>query len=103
MHNIPEELAISAIMRPKGASVRACAFWSVFSSLPQPLMAVLAFFFVEYFRPFLSYGLGFTAGVMVFMVFFELLPGVYAKCEKTSVGLIVSLNLGIMMMFQRFL
>ena len=103
VHNIPEGLAISAVMRPKGASVAACAGWSVFSSLPQPLMAVPAFIFVESFRPFLPYGLGFAAGAMVFMVFLELLPEAYKKCGKAPVGLLVSLTLGAMILFQRYL
>ncbi|MDP6085769.1 MAG: ZIP family metal transporter [Nitrospinota bacterium] len=103
VHNIPEGLAISAVMRPKGISVPACAGWSVFSSLPQPLMAVPAFLFVESFRPFLPYGLGFAAGAMVFMVFLELLPEAYEKCGKSTVGLLVSVTLGAMILFQRYL
>ena len=65
VHNIPEGLAISAVLRPRGVSVWKCAAWSVFSSLPQPLMAVPAFLFVEVFRPALPYGIGFAAGAMV--------------------------------------
>lgn len=103
VHNIPEGLAISAVMRPKGSSVGSCALWSVFSSLPQPLMAVPAFLFVETFRPFLPYGLGFAAGAMVFMVFLELLPEAYENASKPSVGLLVSLTLGAMILFQRYL
>ncbi|MFQ5915414.1 MAG: ZIP family metal transporter [Nitrospinota bacterium] len=103
VHNIPEGLAISAVMRPKGASVLSCAGWSVFSSLPQPLMAVPAFLFVELFRPFLPYGLGFAAGAMVFMVFLELLPGAYQEASRSSVGLLVSVTLGMMILFQRYI
>ena len=103
VHNIPEGLAISAVMRPKGSSVLSCALWSVFSSLPQPLMAVPAFLFVEAFRPVLPYGLGFAAGAMVFMVFLELLPEAYEKASRPAVGLIVSLTLGLMILFQRYI
>jgi zinc transporter ZupT len=103
VHNVPEGLAISAVMRPKGASILACAAWSVFSSLPQPLMAVPAFVFVDLFRPVLPYGLGFAAGAMVFMVFLELLPEAYASARVSTVGLAVSLALGAMVLFQRLL
>jgi zinc transporter ZupT len=103
VHNIPEGLAISAVMRPKGASVLSCAGWSIFSSLPQPLMAVPAFIFVEFFRPFLPYGLGFAAGAMVFMVFLELMPEAYENASRASVGLLTSVTLGGMILFQRFL
>ena len=74
IHNIPEGLAISLILIPRGATVSRAAFWSVFSSLPQPLMAVPAFLFVLAFRPFLPVGLGLAAGAMFWMVFKELLP-----------------------------
>ena len=103
VHNVPEGLAISAVMRPKGASILVCAGWSVFSSLPQPLMAVPAFLFVDVFRPVLPYGLGFAAGAMVFMVFLELLPEAYAEARASTVGLAVSLSLGAMILFQRLL
>jgi len=103
VHNIPEGLAISAVMRPKGASVAACALWSIFSSVPQPLMAVPAFLFVEAFRPVLPYGLGFAAGAMVFMVFLELLPEAYEEAGRPAVGLLVSLTLGAMILFQRYI
>ena len=103
VHNIPEGLAITAVMRPKGSSILACAGWSVFSSLPQPLMAVPAFLFVESFRAVLPYGLGFAAGAMVLMVFLELLPEAYGGASRTRVALWVSITLGAMILFQRYL
>ena len=103
VHNVPEGLAISAVMRPKGAGVWSCASWSVFSSLPQPLMAVPAFLFVDQFRSVLPYGLGFAAGAMVLMVFLELLPEAYAETDRTRVALWVSVTLGAMILFQRYL
>ena len=103
VHNVPEGLAISAVMRPKGASIRSCAGWSIFSSLPQPLMAVPAFLFVDRFRPVLPYGLGFAAGAMVFMVLMELLPESYENAGRARVGLWVALTLGAMILFQRYI
>ncbi|HKG90546.1 MAG TPA: ZIP family metal transporter [Gemmatimonadaceae bacterium] len=102
VHNVPEGLAISAVMRPRGASVLACAAWSVFSSLPQPLMAVPAFLFVERVRPALPYGLGFAAGAMVFMVLVELLPDAYEQSRGGSVALLASLTLVGMLLFQQY-
>ena len=103
VHNIPEGVAISTVMRARGASVLKCAGWSIFSSLPQPLMAVPAFVFVELFEPFLPCGLGFAAGAMVFMVFLELMPETYEGTSRSTAGFLVSATLGLMIMFQLFL
>ena len=74
VQNIPEGLAISLVLVPRGTRARSAAGWSVFSSLPQPLLAVPAFLFVEQFRAVLPVGLGFAAGAMIWMVGRELLP-----------------------------
>jgi ZIP family zinc transporter len=50
VHNIPEGLAISLVLVPRGVGWVRAAWWSIFSSLPQPLMAVPAFLFVGVFR-----------------------------------------------------
>src|SRR5919107_1293860 len=74
VHNIPEGLAISLVLVPRGVGWVRAAAWSIFSSLPQPLMAVPAYFFVEVFRPLLPYGLGFAAGGPVWVVFSQVAP-----------------------------
>ena len=100
VHNIPEGLAISAVLRPRGASIAACAWWSFFSSIPQPLVAVPAFLFVDTFQPALPYGMGFAAGAMVFMVLVELLPEAYGEGRRAPVALLVSATLVAMVVFQ---
>lgn len=103
VHNIPEGLAISAVLRPRGRSVASCAGWSIFSSLPQPLLAVPAFLFVEAFRPSLPYGIGFAAGAMVFMVLVELLPEAYEQGNRPLTALIVTVTAVAMVLFQQYL
>lgn len=103
VHNVPEGIAITAVLRPRGISVARCAGWSVVSSLPQPLMAVPAFLFVEAFRPALPWGLGFAAGAMIFMVLVELLPEAFLEGRRAPVAMVTTLTLIGMMLFQRML
>ena len=57
IHNIPEGLAISLVLIPRGTSVLRAAGWSIFSSIPQPLMAVPAFLFVLVFPSIFTCGI----------------------------------------------
>lgn len=74
VHNIPEGIAISLPLRSKGVSIARCAWYSVFSSLPQPIVAVPAVVAVSFFQALLPVGLGFAAGAMIFLVIEELIP-----------------------------
>jgi zinc transporter ZupT len=103
VHNIPEGLAISLVLVPRGESVSRAAAWSVFSSLPQPLLAVPAFLFVETFRPILPYGLGFAGGAMIWMVIAELVPDALEDAPKISVVISVALSILAMLAFQAVL
>jgi zinc transporter ZupT len=101
VHNIPEGVAISAVLRSNGVGTARCAGWSIVSSLPQPLMAVPAFLFVEAFAPALPYGIGFAAGAMVFMVLLEVLPEAYGQGSARKIGAITSVSMIAMILFQR--
>ncbi len=103
LHNIPEWLAISAVMVPRWVSPWHAALWSIFSSLPQPLMAIPAFLFVDWFSPFLPIGLGFAAWAMLRMSFAELLPEAYHENEKDTVATLITLWILGMIIFQYLL
>ena len=92
IHNIPEGLAISLVLVPAGTPVWRAAAWSVFRSLPQPLLAIPAFLAVETFAPLLGAGLGFAAGAMLWMSFRELGPEALHDAPRLQVAGVMALG-----------
>lgn len=99
-HNVPEGLAIALIMVPRGTPAWKAGLWAIFTSLPQPLMAVPAYLFVDTFRPLLPVGLGLAAGAMIWMVFSELFPEALERVSSGSAATVVTLAFAAMMVFQ---
>jgi zinc transporter ZupT len=100
VQNIPEGLAISLVLIPRGAKVATAAGWSIFSSLPQPLLAVPAYLFVEQVSGVLPVGLGFAAGAMIWMVGRELLPEALARGPRGAVIADASVAFALMLVLQ---
>jgi zinc transporter ZupT len=96
LHNIPEGIAISIVLVSRGVSVWKSALWAIFTSLPQPLLAVPSFLLVEVFEPFLPIGMGLAAGAMVWICFSELLPEPFRN-QKT-IHVIAAMLFGMLLM-----
>lgn len=74
IHNVPEGTAISIPLRSMDVPEWKMVWWAIFSSLPQPIGAVIAFAFVRIAREFLPFGFGFAAGAMIYLVLTEFIP-----------------------------
>jgi zinc transporter, ZIP family len=74
VQNVPEGIAVAIPLRSMGVPRWRLVWWAVFSSLPQPVGAVLAYAFVATAREYLAIGFGFAAGAMIYLVLSELIP-----------------------------
>eukprot|EP01025_Chloroclados_australasicus_P013629 TRINITY_DN1640_c0_g1_i12.p1 TRINITY_DN1640_c0_g1~~TRINITY_DN1640_c0_g1_i12.p1 ORF type:complete len:623 (-),score=76.48 TRINITY_DN1640_c0_g1_i12:256-2124(-) len=84
VHNIPEGMAVATVMVSKGCTPNQALLWSTLTSMPQALLAVPSYVFVDAFKACLPIALGFAAGCMIWMVFAELLPDAVKDAGATS-------------------
>ena len=85
LHNIPEGLAVATVLVSRGVGPKKAAWWALFTALPQPLLAVPSFMFVDTFTFLLPLALGFAAGCMTWIVFAELIPDALAAAPHGKV------------------
>jgi zinc transporter, ZIP family len=93
VHNIPEGTAVSLPLKANGASLGKCIWYSILTSMPQPIVAVPAFLLVSVFQPLLPASLGFAGGAMIFLVISELLPESFENCSVTEAAWGVTIGL----------
>lgn len=74
VQNVPEGIATSIPLQNLGVSNEKLVGAAVFSSLPQPIGALIAYVFVALADQFLPYGFGFAAGAMTYLVVTEFVP-----------------------------
>jgi ZIP family zinc transporter len=103
VHNIPEGIAISLPLKAEGVSTPKCAFFSILTSVPQPVMAVPAAILTWIFQPLLPYGLGFAGGAMIYLVMSEMIPDAIAEGGKSLTSWGVMLGLCLMLLITTLL
>ena len=99
VHNIPEGIAITIPLRAQGVSLWRCAGYAIFTSVPQPIMAVPAYLLVHEFSHLLAVCLGFAGGAMIYLVAAELLPDSLKHCTRHQTAWGVMVGLSAMLLF----
>jgi len=95
IHNIPEGVAVTMMMINKGLSIPQASMCAVVSNLPQPLIALPAYVFLEYYKSYVPWGLGFSSGAMLYVVLHELIPEAQEKASNLRVWLITCSAAGV--------
>uniref|UniRef100_A0A7S0YQP9 Uncharacterized protein n=1 Tax=Hemiselmis tepida TaxID=464990 RepID=A0A7S0YQP9_9CRYP len=93
MHNVPEGLAVALVLMPRGVTGLRATLWSIFTSMPQPLIAVPVFMFARHFIFWRSVGLGFAAGSMIWVTCFELLADAIKELSLSTTGIVTTVSL----------
>ncbi|KAG2492412.1 hypothetical protein HYH03_009355 [Edaphochlamys debaryana] len=96
LHNIPEGMAVATIMVARGTPPKTALFWTLLSALPQGIVAVPSYIFVETFTNVLPLALGFAAGCMIWIVFAELIPDALETAEHAHVATAATLSAAVL-------
>ncbi|MFW6198239.1 MAG: ZIP family metal transporter [Acidobacteriota bacterium] len=102
IHNIPEATVLAAVVRSGGARLGQAAGLAVAVNVSQVLLAVTVFAVVTAAPATLIWMLGFAVGTLMHLVMVELLPQSYREAGPTSIGLVVSVATGIVVLLRGF-
>ena len=98
VHNIPEGIAVSLPLKKGGSSTLSCAWASILTSLPQPILAAPSALLASQCEALLPIGLGFAGGAMIYLVIAELLPEAVEEGGKALTAWGVMLGLVAMLL-----
>jgi ZIP family zinc transporter len=91
LHNIPEGIATALPLCESGVCKRNAFFISFFSGMTEPLGALIAALFLQFFQGLVPFALAFAGGVMLFITLDELIPAAreHGHQHFTAVGIIL--------------
>jgi zinc transporter ZupT len=98
VHNIPEGMVLTAILRGRDVRLGAAAGLVVATNVSQVLMAIVVYALVMAAPGLLPWALGFAVGSLVYLVLAELLPQCYRQAGPTSIALVTIVAMGIVIL-----
>ena len=70
----------------KSVRPREVTLWTILTALPQPLLAVPAYMFVQVFSALFPFFAGFAAGCMIWISFAEIIPDALENISPTTLA-----------------
>ena len=86
IQNIPEGSIISIPMKLNGMSKKKAFLFGVLSGVVEPIAGLLTIILTNYIISIMPYILSFTAFVMFYVVFYELMPKTNSKVDAIFVS-----------------
>jgi len=102
-HNVPEAIALTAVLRSRGRGIVACAILSVTSNLGQVVLGAATFLAARAFPALLPAALGFPAGALIYLVTVELLPDSFQEAGHTTIAVLSSVALCAVVLVRGFI
>ena len=103
LHNIPEAMALAAVLRGGGAGAGAAAGLAVVANVNQILLAVATFAVASAAPGFLPWALGFAVGALAHLVMAELFAQAYRQTGQTSIAVAAVAALGMVVLAQELI
>jgi len=94
VHNIPEAMALTAIVAERGVGLGHAALLAVATNLNQVLLGILSFTVLSLYPALLPWSAGFAVGAVTYLVLVELLPESYRQAGHTSIAVVTLVALG---------
>lgn len=95
IHNIPEGMILTSILRSRGLQALQAAALAVATNANQVLVSVVVFVLVGAVPALLPWALGVAVGALLYLIFSELLPESYAEAGHTSIALVTLLAMAV--------
>lgn len=94
VHNIPEAMLLTAVLRARGVALSHAATLAVAAKLSQVLLAVAVFALGASWVAALPLLVGFSTGALLQLLLEELLPEAYRQAGSTGIALVTLVAMG---------
>lgn len=94
VHNIPEAMVFTRILRGRGVRLSQAAALAVVGNVNQVLVSVVTFAVLGAVPSLMPWTHGFAVGALIYLVFAELLPESYRQAGHTTIALVTLVAMG---------